>query len=76
MDKASAYGAGDCRFESCRGHFSCRAAVALDALNRRIVGAEHIQLEDTILIRFQYTLTSKSVREQAWLTLVRKAYDR
>ena len=22
MDKASAYGAGDCRFESCRGHFS------------------------------------------------------
>ena len=20
MDKASAYGAGDCRFESCRGH--------------------------------------------------------
>ena len=23
MDKASAYGAGDCRFESCRGHFRC-----------------------------------------------------
>ena len=23
MDKASAYGAGDCRFESCRGHFIC-----------------------------------------------------
>ena len=23
MDKASAYGAGDCRFESCRGHSSC-----------------------------------------------------
>ena len=22
MDKASAYGAGDCRFESCRGHFT------------------------------------------------------
>ena len=22
MDKASAYGAGDCRFESCRGHFN------------------------------------------------------
>ena len=22
MDKASAYGAGDCRFESCRGHFA------------------------------------------------------
>ena len=21
MDKASAYGAGDCRFKSCRGHF-------------------------------------------------------
>jgi hypothetical protein len=21
IDKASAYGAGDCRFESCRGHF-------------------------------------------------------
>ena len=21
MDKASAYGAGDCRFETCRGHF-------------------------------------------------------
>ena len=25
MDKASAYGAGDCRFESCRGHFTLRA---------------------------------------------------
>jgi hypothetical protein len=24
MDKASASGAGDCRFESCRGHFSSR----------------------------------------------------
>ena len=24
MDKASAYGAGDCRFESCRGHFHNR----------------------------------------------------
>ena len=24
MDKASAYGAGDCRFESCRGHFATR----------------------------------------------------
>jgi hypothetical protein len=23
MDKASAYGAGDCRFESCRGHCDC-----------------------------------------------------
>ena len=23
MDKASAYGAGDCRFECCRGHFRC-----------------------------------------------------
>ena len=22
MDKASAYGAGDCRFESCRGHLT------------------------------------------------------
>ena len=22
MDKASAYGAGDCRFESCRGHYA------------------------------------------------------
>ena len=26
MDKASAYGVGDCRFESCRGHCCCRAA--------------------------------------------------
>ena len=26
MDKASAYRAGDCRFESCRGHCCCRAA--------------------------------------------------
>ena len=23
MDKASAYGAGDCRFESCWGHYAC-----------------------------------------------------
>ena len=22
MDKSSAYGAGDCRFESCRGHYA------------------------------------------------------
>ena len=31
MDKASAYGAGDCRFESCRGHLhraACHAASA------------------------------------------------
>ena len=28
MDKASAYGAGDCRFESCRGHLRCAAARA------------------------------------------------
>ena len=27
MDKASAYGAGDCRFESCRGHFPCCCVV-------------------------------------------------
>ena len=29
MDKASAYGAGDCRFESCRGHFH----IAWDCIN-------------------------------------------
>ena len=27
MDKASAYGAGDCRFESCRGHLLMRLTV-------------------------------------------------
>ena len=30
MDKASAYGAGDCRFESCRGHMSFVAALVHD----------------------------------------------
>ena len=29
MDKASAYGAGDCRFESCRGHWSNEGSGAL-----------------------------------------------
>ena len=29
MDEASAYGAGDCRFESCRGHFH----IAWDCIN-------------------------------------------
>ena len=31
MDKASAYGVGDCRFESCRGHFICTALRGEDA---------------------------------------------
>ena len=31
MDKASAYGAGDCRFESCRGHYSSRCKEPLKA---------------------------------------------
>jgi hypothetical protein len=30
MDKASAYGAGDCRFESCRGHFASVVATQRD----------------------------------------------
>ena len=29
MDKASAHGAGDCRFESCRGHFSSQIHTVL-----------------------------------------------
>ena len=32
MDKASAYGAGDCRFESYRGHFSSAPHRALSQL--------------------------------------------
>lgn len=32
MDKASAYGAGDCRFESCRGHYLRRSSA------RQVVG--------------------------------------
>ena len=32
MDKASAYGAGDCRFESCRGHLL--ALLAIDVYQR------------------------------------------
>ena len=31
MDKASAYGAGDCRLESYRGHFPLRSSVSLNA---------------------------------------------
>jgi hypothetical protein len=34
MDKASAYGAGDCRFESCRGHCLSCAMARLKALVR------------------------------------------
>ena len=30
MDKASAYGAGDCRFESCRGHLCCSSTCNVD----------------------------------------------
>ena len=33
MDKASAYGAGDCRFESCRGHFIFFALINKDLCN-------------------------------------------
>ena len=32
MDKASAYGAGDCRFESCRGHFRLKAIKNCDCM--------------------------------------------
>jgi hypothetical protein len=43
MDKASAYGAGDCRFESCRGHLMLpvRAAVrnAMGLARNRILPA-------------------------------------
>ena len=35
MDKASAYGAGDCRFESCRGHF------VHVTLSRCLLSSEH-----------------------------------
>ena len=34
MDKASAYGAGDCRFESCRGHCSKQGCGALQVCVR------------------------------------------
>ena len=34
MDKASAYGAGDCRFESCRGHCSKQGRGALQVYVR------------------------------------------
>ena len=34
MDKASAYGAGDCRFESCRGHVNALGAADLLLLYR------------------------------------------
>ena len=33
MDKASAYGAGDCRFESCRGHFLFPGLTVKDLCN-------------------------------------------
>ena len=32
MDKASAYGAGDCRFESCRGHFVSHLIMVMVAI--------------------------------------------
>ena len=34
MDKASAYGAGDCRFESCRGHFHHDEANLIPSITR------------------------------------------
>ena len=33
MDKASAYGAGDCRFESCRGHFLFLGLISKELCN-------------------------------------------
>ena len=42
MDKASAYGAGDCRFESCRGHLSfCGASTFEKFGSENAVGKEH-----------------------------------
>ena len=38
MDKASAYGAGDCRFESCRGHCHNGESIAIGMLKCRARG--------------------------------------
>ena len=48
MDRASAHGAGDCRFESCRGHCARMDIVALDVTN--------------IFEWYQYTTNSIRVR--------------
>ena len=37
MDKASAYGAGDCRFESCRGHVSSFARARFCDVRRSVL---------------------------------------
>ena len=37
MDKASAYGAGDCRFESCRGHLHFYHGMAAQGLHINIM---------------------------------------
>ena len=45
MDKASAYRAGDCRLESCRGHFhACRLAVGLFLSAASRVQEPHLQV--------------------------------
>ena len=37
MDKASAYGAGDCRFESCRGHLRFQHDTVAHSLHIKIM---------------------------------------
>ena len=43
MDKASAYGAGDCRFESCRVHLMLKPQCQISFRNKYIMEKHFIQ---------------------------------
>ena len=51
MDKASAYGAGDCRLESCRGHVSCSEIALCSHASSFFVGC-FINLSNSLLFYF------------------------
>ena len=48
MDKASAYGAGDCRFESCRGHI-LHISIACSASSQSVRPTCNFLLSNTML---------------------------
>ena len=50
MDKASAYGAGDCRFESCRGHYHCFSMRSSNNVCRRRSREKEMNNEKKIML--------------------------
>ena len=87
MDKASAYGAGDCRFESCRGHFlvqfdqpqllRIRAKIKTTAID---IGGRHSFSEDINIQKHTINSAHPGIRfadaEMFVICLIRKIFPR